>query len=144
MPTTIVRSPRALAPLALVLLLLAGCLTDQEQSAGNLVNDERARAGVPALRVDGDAQAKAQAWAGKMAAERRLSHSNMAAGIGGTWTRLGENVATGSSVAEMHQALMSSPHHRARILDAGYTHAGIGIAKGADGRLYTAQVFITR
>jgi len=143
-PTTIVRSRRALAPLALALLLLAGCLTDQEQSAANLVNDERARAGIAALHVDDDAQAKAQSWARKMAAEQELSHSSMAAGIDGRWTRLGENVAAGSSVAEMHQALMSSAGHRARILDGGYTHVGIGIAKGADGRLYSAQVFIAR
>ena len=144
MPTTIVRSRRALAPLTLALLLLAGCLTDQEQSAAQLVNDERAGAGLRTLQVDDDAQAKAQSWARKMAAEQQLSHSNMAAGIDGRWSRLGENVAAGSSVVEMHRALMSSSGHRARILDGGYTHVGIGIAKGADGRLYTAQVFITR
>ena len=144
MPTTIVRSRRALAPLALVLLLFAGCLTDQEQSAAKLVNDERARAGIAALRVDDEAQTKAQALARRMAAEQEIFHSVMSAGISGGWTRIGENVASGSSVTEMHRMMMSSPSHRSHILDAGYTHVGIGIAKGADGRLYMAQVFVTR
>lgn len=144
MPTTIVRSCRVLAPLSLVVLLLAGCLTDQEQEAGQLVNQERARAGLAALDLDEDAKAKAQSWAGKMAAAGMLSHSNLAAGIDGAWTRLGENVAMGSSVSEMHQMMMSSPEHRAQILNASFTHVGIGVAEGANGMLYTAQVFVSR
>jgi uncharacterized protein YkwD len=143
-PTTIVRSCRALALLTVALLVLTGCLAEAEQTSGRLVNEERARAGVRTLHVDHAAQAKAQAWAQKMAAQQQIFHSNVASGMGDGWQRLGENVAAGPSVGDMHRALMASGGHRARMLDGRFTHIGVGVAKGADGRLYMAQVFVTR
>jgi uncharacterized protein YkwD len=127
-----------------LLLAVTGCLSPQERSALDRINAERARAGVAPLAEDGDATEKAQQWAVKLAAEQTLSHSNVAAGIGGYWDSLGENVAAAGSLEELHRILMSSAGHRARILDGGYTHVGIGIARGADGKLYTAQVFVNR
>ena len=144
MPTSTLRPRRALALVAVTSIALTGGLTRQEQSALTLLNEERSRAGLPALSVDEDAQAKAHAWAEKLAGEQSLSHSNMAAGIEGSWRLLGENVAMGGSIDGLHQALMGSAGHRARLLDSRFTHVGIGIARGADGKLYIAQVFVSR
>jgi uncharacterized protein YkwD len=143
-PIPTLRSRRAWALVVLALFTLTGCLTRQEQSALDLLNQERARAGVAGLAVDDDAQEKAQAWAKKLAAEQQLSHSHVAAGIEGNWLRLGENVAAAGSVEELHRVLMSSADHRARLLDGRFTHVGIGISRAADGSLYTAQVFVSR
>ena len=135
---------RHLAGLAVLVLLVTGCLSPQERSAFDRINAERARVGVAPLAVDGDATEKAQQWAVKLAAEQRLSHSNVAAGIDGAWRSLGENVAAAATVEDLHRILMSSAGHRARLLDARFTHVGIGIARGGDGKLYTAQVFVSR
>ena len=144
MPTTTLRLRRAWPLVILAIFTLTGCLSRQEQSSLALLNQERSQAGVTELKIDENAQQKAQAWASKLAAEQHLSHSNVAAGINGTWRRLGENVATGSSIESLHHTLMGSAGHRAQLLDGRFTHVGIGIARGADGRLYTAQVFVSR
>lgn len=144
MPTPTLR-PRHLAGLAvLVLLVLTGCLSPQEQSALTMLNNERARVGVAPLAADDDATEKAQQWALRLASEQRLSHSNVAAGIDGSWQSLGENVAAAKTVEDLHRVLMGSAGHRARLLDGRFTHVGIGIARGADGKLYTTQVFVRR
>lgn len=144
MPTPTLRSRHLAGLVVLVLLVLTGCLSPQEQSALKMLNDARSSAGIAPLAVDDDATKKAQAWAVKLAAEQRLSHSNVAAGIGGAWQSLGENVASSSTVEGLHRVLMSSPDHRSRLLDAGFTHVGIGIARGDNGKLYTVQVFVSR
>lgn len=144
MPVSSLALRRVSALAVLAVLVLSGCLNEQERSALAMVNDERGRAGVAPLQTDADAQQKAEAWAAKMAREQRLSHSNVAAGINGGWRRLGENVAAAASVGDLHRVLMGSGSHRSRLLDGRFTHVGIGIARGADGKLYTAQVFVTR
>ena len=144
MPFPTLRLRHLAGLVVVVLFVLTGCLSPQEQSALNMLNDERARAGVGRLAVDDQAAKKAQQWAVKLAAEQRLSHSNVSAGISGNWQSLGENIAAANSVDELHRVLMGSSGHRARLLDSRFTHVGIGIARGADGKLYTAQVFVRR
>jgi uncharacterized protein YkwD len=39
---------------------------------------------------------------------------------------------------------MNSAKHRDNILRAGFTHAGLGVAKSSDGTFYFTQVFVTR
>ena len=58
----------------------------------------------------------------------------------------GENLAFNTyapdtTVPAAEQALMNSPSHRANILRPDYTHAGVGIAIGADGRYLYTQLF---
>lgn len=56
-----------------------------------------------------------------------------------------ENIGRGYSAAEIHQGLMSSPGHRAAILNPDVTHLGIGVVvdpgRGRDGFLAT-EVFV--
>ena len=60
----------------------------------------------------------------------------------GTSGPLGENVAVGYPTAEAVMAgWMNSPGHRANILNCAARAMGVGVATGADGRLYWTQVF---
>lgn len=54
----------------------------------------------------------------------------------------GENLAvsTDAEAAEIVQAWMASPAHRANILNRHYTKMGIACTKGSDGYYYWAQV----
>jgi len=58
------------------------------------------------------------------------------------WMALGENVAYGyGSVESVMAGWMNSSGHRANILNANFTHVGLGRATAANGTLYWTQVF---
>jgi hypothetical protein len=135
-----------LAPLLGILLLAAGPVTNpmlaqRGAAAGNsssqlleLVNQERARAGLPALVWDSRLAAAAQRHAEAMAKKRKLSHQ--LPGEPDLQHRLaaapldisGENVGFGPDIAGIHDGFMHSPPHRANILDPGFDAIGIGLA----------------
>lgn len=106
----------------------------------NALNRDRAAQGLPALRVRADLQAKAQAWAEKLARENALYHSTLSDGLTPCWTRLGENIAPGPSVAEAEQALLRDPPHRANIMGR-WDWVGVGVARTARG-VIVVQVFM--
>jgi len=64
------------------------------------------------------------------------------------WRAIGENVAYNQGypdpTAFAVERWMISDKHRANILNGDFTHAGLGIARGADGRVYFTQVFMRR
>jgi uncharacterized protein YkwD len=127
--------------------LTAGCLPPQpfrasgDQSAASseasvlsLVNNERARAGVPALSLSDGAAVAAEQWSGQMASTNRLAHNpDLAGGLAANgvndWSTAGENVGYGSSVEEVHQRFMASPAHRANILNRSFRQAGVGVVE---------------
>lgn len=123
--------------------------TTQPPAAGNtaadalsLLNRDRTSRGLPALPVRADAQAKAQAWAEKLAADGRLSHSNLSQGLTQCYSGVGENVAMAPSVTHAEQILMDDPPHRANILATKWTAAGVGVAR-TNGGYVVVQVFVT-
>lgn len=61
-----------------------------------------------------------------------------------SYSWFGENLAvsTDAEAAEIVQAWMASPAHRANILNRHYTKMGIACTKGLDGYYYWAQVMI--
>ncbi len=103
--------------------------------SGDLVgatNTSRAGMGLPALRENSQLDAVAQSWAGKLAAAGVLSHNpNLQTQIT-DWTDLGENVGMGGSIPTLEQAFMTSPEHRANILNTTYTQIGVGSASSID------------
>ena len=55
---------------------------------------------------------------------------------------LGENVAFGyPTPAAVMDGWMTSPGHRANILNCAFRGIGVGVATGGDGRLYWTQNF---
>lgn len=54
----------------------------------------------------------------------------------------GENVGAGQhTTEEIYRDWMASPGHRRLLLARGYTHMGLGFARGRNGRRYWTQVF---
>lgn len=146
-----VRSARArlgmgIAVVAVLAMIVAGCMPDDARSFLDRTNSLRASQGLPALHEHGQLTDKAEAWAQHMARTGRLAHSDLSAGLEGlAWTALGENVGMSTPTADtlrtIHEKLASSPTHRANMLNRRFTHMGVGVATSADGRVWVAQVF---
>lgn len=122
----------------LAVTLLSGC-TPGIMAAG-MVNGERRDRGIHELTWDDALAAKAQAWAEKMAADGKLSHSTLSDNQQPGWTALAENVAQNSSVEGAHQAFMNSSGHRTNILSSTYTKIGVGVVESG-GYVWVVQEF---
>ncbi|MFF8732369.1 CAP domain-containing protein [Streptomyces sp. NPDC015171] len=103
-----------------------------------LVNDERSKAGCQPLTLNGKLSQAAQAHSADMASHRNMSHTgsdgsspgDRITGAGYAWSSYGENVAYGYTTADQVMAgWMSSPGHRANILNCGFKEIGIGLAQ---------------
>jgi uncharacterized protein YkwD len=111
-----------------------------------LLNNERAKAGLIALRLDPQLTSASISHSLDMVARQFFAHdapggsspvSRMrAAGYipaSGAW-QVGENIAWGSgsygSLGSIMQAWMNSPPHRENILDPAFRDVGVGIAPG--------------
>ena len=130
---------------AMCLLVVVGATTGctHRELGGRsqaLINDERAKRGLPELGWDDNAAAKAQAWAEQLAATKTLAHSRLTDGISGGWSALGENVGFNTSVDGVHGGFMGSPKHREAILSGSYSAVGVGVAENG-GLVYVVQVF---
>ncbi len=133
--------------------------TTVEQQIVTLVNQQRAAAGLPALRINVHLAAAAEAHSTNMAEMSRVVGLGQAMQhtLGGSplptvttradwagydYMALGENIAYGYSGAQdVMQAWMNSPGHRANILNVNYTEIGVSIEAGANGVLYFTQEY---
>lgn len=127
-------------------------LTAEEQQMVTLVNQERTKNGLKPLIVDSSVVKVARVKAQDMVNNRYFSHTSPTYGspfdmlkqFGVTFRAAGENLAGNQSVTAAHTALMNSPGHRANILNASYTHIGIGIANGSQYGKIFVQMFIQK
>jgi uncharacterized protein YkwD len=117
-----------------------------EQQLFQLVNQERAKTGAPALKWDERLQQAAREHSALMAQKQQLSHQfpgepTMHNRLAATGIRLdndAENVAMDSEAAQIaHEGLMGSPPHRANILNPQYNAAGIGVVRQGGARWIT-------
>ncbi|GLC88019.1 CAP domain-containing protein [Lysinibacillus piscis] len=117
-----------------------------EQEVVTLVNAERKKAGLTALQIDDKLMATARAKSKNMQAENYFDHTSptlgtafdqiKAAGI--TYTYAGENIAQGQKTPqEVVEAWMNSEGHRKNILNANFSHIGVGYE--AQGHYWTQQ-----
>ena len=151
-PTSRARSVALLIALTLVALVIVPAPAGAERARArptyspqaavkNALNNDRVANRRAPLRTQAAAQAKAQAWANRLAREGRMYHSNLRDGINVKWCSLGENVGYGSSVQGIERAYMKSPGHRANILNPKWNGVGVGHATRGS-RIYTVHVFI--
>ncbi|MGN0377943.1 MAG: CAP domain-containing protein [Suilimivivens sp.] len=114
-----------------------------------LVNEERAKAGLPALTIDVNTEAAALVRAKEI--KQSFSHtrpngSQFATALkeqGVSYRGAGENIAYGQKSPEaVMQAWMNSEGHRANILNPKYTKIGVGHYQDANGTNYWTQLFI--
>lgn len=115
-----------------------------------LVNLERAGNGLSALAWHEEAAQVAYVHDVDMDQRNFFSHINpdgdspldrvVAAGITG-FSSVGENIARGqTSPAQVMSDWMNSTGHRANILNAGFTHLGVGVHGAGD--IWWTQVFL--
>jgi uncharacterized protein YkwD len=80
-----------------------------------------------------------------MAAKDALLHSDpniVIQMMGRPSRRLGENVAFGRSIRDMHEMMMKiSGSDKNNILDRRFLTMGMGTAKGSNGGYYMCQIF---
>ncbi|QPQ36420.1 CAP domain-containing protein [Lysinibacillus sp. JNUCC-52] len=121
-----------------------------EQEVVKLVNAERAKAGLPALKEDWELSRVAKYKSQDMHDKNYFDHTSptygtpftMMKNFGITYKSAGENIAKGQkSATEVVNAWMNSEGHRANILNTSYTHIGVGFVK--DGN-YWSQMFIQK
>ena len=118
-----------------------GCMSDGQSDVQNEMNADRSANHLRGLPTHPQLNAKAQAWAEKLARDGKLSHSNLASGAPSCWRGLGENVGYGGSAAAVQDAYMRSTGHRANVLSSKWAWVGVGHAR-AGNRTYTVQVFM--
>ena len=123
-------------------------VTAYEQEVIRLVNVERAKKGLKALAYDWQLARVARYKSQDMRDNRYFSHTSpvygspfqMMKSFGITYRSAGENIARGQATPQtVVNAWMNSSGHRANILNASYTHIGVGYV--ADGRYWT-QMFV--
>lgn len=111
-----------------------------------LVNAERTKRGLRPLAMNTCADGYANRWASRLAATGPLVHQSLTPILSACGARrVGENIAYGNiSADQMMVNWMNSPGHRANILNANFTHIGIGAVKTSSGRWYGVQDFLTK
>lgn len=127
-------------------------LTNSEKQMLDLVNAERQKNNLPALKADLEVTRVARIKSQDMVDNNYFSHYSpnygspfeMMESFGIEYLHAGENLAGNSTVEKAHNALMNSSGHRKNILSPDFTHVGIGI-KPSDkyGYMFT-QMFISK
>ena len=56
------------------------------------------------------------------------------------WQVIGENIAYGATIREVHRALMESSYHRENILCTCFKQVGVGLVK-ARGLVWVTEIF---
>lgn len=121
-------------------------LSAYEQKVVELTNAERAKYGVSALKVDIALSKVAREKSADMQRNNYFSHNSPTYGspfdmmkkFGVTYRTAGENIAMGQrSPEEVVKAWMNSEGHRKNILNASFTHIGVGHV--ANGNYWTQQ-----
>lgn len=126
----------------------AGTLSAYEQKVVDLTNQERAKNGLPALKVDLTLSKMAHEKSRDMSANNYFSHTSPTYGspfdmmkkYGITYSYAGENIAMGQRTPEeVVNAWMNSEGHRRNILDPNFTYIGVGYVSQGN---YWTQDFI--
>lgn len=123
-------------------------LSAQEQTAGNLVNSDRARYALPALTLDPALCRIARIKSEDMRANGYFAHVSptygdvrqMLTAFGYSFEAAGENIAHHRDVEKAQAAFLSSPGHRRNVLSTRYTRFGVGVATDGNS-VYLTQIF---
>lgn len=124
-------------------------MTTAEQQMLDLVNKERQKNGLKALKANNELVKVARVKAKDMIDKNYFDHqsptygspSQMLDKFGISYRLMGENLAGHQSVEGAHNGLMNSPGHRANILKADFTEIGIGIVDGGPYGKMFVQLF---
>jgi uncharacterized protein YkwD len=144
--------------LALLVTRAAPTTSGRDEGAASLmhglVDEVRAAHGLGPLAATEELAVTAHAWSERMARTRVFEHNPDAGAQVCCWAALAENIAwsdpprlwrRGDPVhrmtQELHEGLLSSPPHRANLLDPTVNELGIGIHVDRDGSVWITQLF---
>lgn len=122
---------------------------DLEKEMLSMVNQERERNGLNFLQFDEELSNAARIHSADMLKRAYFSHYSPEGKntydrlkIEGIEYRLaGENLALAENTMQAHDGLMSSPVHKANILNKTFTHIGIGVMDAGHHGLMITQMF---
>ena len=129
---------------------LDSTVTNYEQEVIRLVNEIRVSNGLNALTYDWELSRVARYKSQDMKDNNYFSHTSpiygspfqMIKNFGISFRSAGENIAKGySTPQDVVNGWMNSSGHRANILNASYTHIGVGYVSGGN---YWTQMFIAK
>ena len=131
-------------------------LTEQETEIMGLVNQQRARGGLPPLKFSPRLAVIARGHSYDMAMRHYLAHNSpdgvapaeRISGVGIGYKAVGENIYmddladSADLPVRAMKGWLKSPEHLANIVSGTFTETGVGIAQSADGAIYVTQDFI--
>lgn len=114
-------------------------LTTDELEVFNLINAQRIKNGLSALKIDLEVQNVARIKAQDMVNNNYFSHNSptygspfdMLKSFKVSYKTAGENIAGNSSNSAAVTAWMNSTGHRANILNGNFNYTGIGVINGS-------------
>ena len=115
-----------------------------------MINAQRTKQGLPALKIDSETQRVARIKAQDMVDHNYFSHQSPTYGspfdmlnsFKVSYKTAGENIAGNSSNSAAVTSWMNSSGHKANILNSNFNYTGIGVVKGSKyGKIYV-QMFI--
>ncbi len=125
-------------------------LNTDEKEVFDLINAQRTKNGLSALKVDEEVQRVARIKAQDMVDNNYFSHTspiygspfNMLKSFKISYNTAGENIAGNSSNSAAVTAWMNSSGHKANILNSSFNYTGVGVVTGSKyGKIYV-QIFI--
>lgn len=125
-------------------------LTKDELEVFNLINEQRTKNGLSALKIDDDLQNVARIKAKDMVDNNYFSHTSPTYGspfemmkdFGVNYKSAGENIAGNSKNTSAVTAWMNSEGHRKNILNSNYNYTGVAVVNSQTyGKVYV-QMFI--
>lgn len=125
-------------------------VSSYEQKVVELVNVERQKAGLSALKLDSSMSNIARMKSKDMADNNYFAHQSPTYGSAGDmlskygikWSAWGENIASGQKTPEaVVTAWMNSPGHKANIMSTNFSRIGVGYVTNSNGTAYWTQMF---
>lgn len=147
----------AMAALCIILILpvnahAASNAISAEQTLFRLLNEDRARQGLPHLILDPELSRIARIKSADMVNNNYFAHNSPTYGNVRSMLRhfnvpfrsAGENIARSRSVYHSNAAFLSSEGHRRNMLSSSFTHVGIGVVINANGFVTVTEIFVRR
>ncbi|NMS90275.1 sporulation protein [Clostridioides difficile] len=128
-----------------------GNFSAYQKEVVDLVNIERAKAGLNPLTLDSSVSNVATKKSQDMIDNNYFSHNSPTYGspfdmlkkFGISYKTAGENIAMGQKTPkEVVNAWMNSEGHRKNILNPNFSKIGVGVAQKSGGSLYWTQIFV--
>ena len=125
-------------------------MNSDEKEVFNLINEQRQKNGLSALKMDEEVQRVARIKAQDMVNNNYFSHTSPSYGspfdmlksFQVSYRTAGENIAGNSTNSGAVNAWMNSSGHKANILNSSFNYTGIGVVSSPKyGKVYV-QMFI--